>query len=261
MFPIKTEYLPIYFTLFGGILSHFLLFICLAVDPLKCFRNSATYLIANLALSDFITCVLSLIMFCFPYDQLHVISGTKTAMFASLLSIFSIAIDRYALTVHPFKHRVFLNGRRIAIWIVMIWFLSLCWLIKYFAFSKTETIDLILDAVFVVISLVTGLIYVLTYYSLKKQERDISQENRSQSRAFQQQFVKTIMIVALIQVLTLVPSSLHGLIHGWSDYSSVEGLIFFEMYFVNFSINPFVYLWRLGKYRKTFRLIFCRRLC
>ena len=45
-------------------------------------------------------------------------------MFVSLLSIFSTAIYRYMLTVHPFKHRVLLNGRRIAIWIVSIWRLS-----------------------------------------------------------------------------------------------------------------------------------------
>ena len=259
MLLMEIKYLPIYLTLFAGVLSHFLLFICLAKDPLKCFRNSATYLIANLALSDFITCVLSLITLCLP-DLFQAHSGTKTAMLASLLSIFSIAIDRYALTVHPFKHRVLLNRKRIVVWIISIWLVSCCVLVKYLVLGRVNRI--MFDAVFITIALVTGLIYVLTYFSLKRQGRNISQENRSQSRAYQEQFVKTIMIVAFIQVFTLVPASVYGLIHGWSvDVFSIKGLLFFEMYFVNFSVNPFLYIWRLRNYRQTFRLIFCRKLC
>jgi hypothetical protein len=245
--------------LFAGIVSHLLLFICLVKDPLQCFRNSATYLIANLALSDFITCVLSLITLCYADVVPHVFSAMKTAMLASLLSIFSIAIDRYVLTVHPFKHRVFLNGRRIALWIVLIWLLSFSLLAKSLAFGGNKNYDLIvLDWVFIVISLVTGFIYVLTYFSLKKQGRNISEGNRSQSRAFQEKFLKTIMIVAFIQVFTLAPSSVYGLIRGWSGGFSIAGYLVFAMYFLNFSINPFVYIWRLRNYRQTFRLIFRR---
>jgi uncharacterized membrane protein len=185
----------------------------------------------------------------------------KTAMLASLLSIFSIAIDRYMLTVHPFKHRVFLNGRRIALWIVLIWLLSFSLLAKSLAFGGNKNYDLIVfEWVFIVISLVTGFIYVSTYFSLKKQGRNISQGNRSQSRAFQEKFLKTIMIVAFIQVFTLAPSSVYGLIRGWSGGFSIAGYLVFAMYFLNFSINPFVYIWRLRNYRQTFRLIFCRNL-
>ena len=54
MFNTCSKYLPIHFTLSAGVVSHLLLFICLLKDPLKCFGNSATYLVANLALSDFI---------------------------------------------------------------------------------------------------------------------------------------------------------------------------------------------------------------
>jgi ABC-type Fe3+ transport system permease subunit len=181
-------------------------------------------------------------------------------MFVSLLSIFSIAIDRYVLTVHPFKHRVLLNGRRIAIWIVSIWLLSLCLLVKYLAFGLNQMDNKIYDAIFIIIAVVSSLIYVLIYFSLRRQQRDISQQSRSRNRALQEEFVKTIMIVAFIQIFTLVPTSVHGLIYGWSRDSSVVNLIFFEMYFVNFAINPFLYIWRLKNYRKTFRLILCRKL-
>ena len=116
------------------------------------------------------------------------------------------------------------------------------------------------DATFIIIVVITSLIYVLIYFSLRKQRRDISQQKSSRNRALQEEFVKTIMIVAFIQIFTLVPTSVHGLIHGWSRDSSVINLIFFEMYFINFAINPFLYIWRLKNYRETFRLILCRKL-
>ena len=264
MFYTGLKYLPIYFTLSAGVVSHLLLFICLLKDPLKCFRNSATYLIANLALSDFITCSVGLMrMTCKLSTTPTIFYVWNTAMLVSLLSIFSIAIDRYVLTVHPFKHRILLNGRRIAIWIVSIWLLSSSWLlVRGLSFGVSQTDMHIYDAIFIVIPLVTGLIYVLTYFSLRKQGQNISEQNRSRNRALQEQFLKTIIIVAFIQILTMVPLSIFTLVHGWSkSFSSVLKLVVYPMYVLNFAINPFLYIWRLRNYRQTFRLVFCTKLC
>jgi prolactin releasing hormone receptor len=147
-----------YFTLSAGFVSHLLLFICLLKDPLKCFRNSATYLIANLALSDFITCSAGLLIRMTWKISITIFYVWNTAMLVSLLSIFSIAIDRYVLKVHPFKHRILLNGRRIAVWIVSIWLLSSWLLVKDLAFGISQTDMHIYDTIFIVIPLVTGLI-------------------------------------------------------------------------------------------------------
>ena len=51
-FSMKFKYLPVYFMCLCGVISHALLLIAFAKDPLKCFRNSATYIVANLAVSD-----------------------------------------------------------------------------------------------------------------------------------------------------------------------------------------------------------------
>jgi hypothetical protein len=78
------------------------------------------------------------------------------------------------------------------------------------------------------------LIYVLIYFSLRREQRHISQQSRSRNRALQEEFVKTIMIVAFIEIITLVPTSVYALIYRWSDDFSVVNLIFFEMYLINF---------------------------
>ena len=135
------------------------------------------YLIANLAFSDLISCVFGSIEILELSEEMrNVVSHiTRTAMFVSLLSIFSIAIDRYILTVHPFRHRVLLNGRRIAICIVSIWFLSFSlFMVKYLAFGVNQMDNKINDATFIIIVVITSLIYVLIYFSLRKQRREIS---------------------------------------------------------------------------------------
>ena len=44
---------------FAGVISHLLLLNAFVKDPLKCFRNFGTYLVANLAVSDFMVCLIS----------------------------------------------------------------------------------------------------------------------------------------------------------------------------------------------------------
>ncbi|XP_028415760.1 uncharacterized protein LOC114539332 [Dendronephthya gigantea] len=44
--------MPMYIIGLYGVVSHVLLLIAFIKDPLKCFKNSATYLVANLAVSD-----------------------------------------------------------------------------------------------------------------------------------------------------------------------------------------------------------------
>ena len=109
----KLKYLSIYFTLCAGVVSHLLLFICWIKDPMKCFRNSATYLVTNLALADFMACTVGLIRINASQEFSTVFYISNTVQLASLFSMLSIAIDRYLLTVHPFNHRVLLNERRI----------------------------------------------------------------------------------------------------------------------------------------------------
>ena len=267
----ELKFLPINITVCTGVVSHSLLLICLLKDPLKCFRNSATYLIMNLALSDFLVSTVRLLQMLL-FERISTLAYiSNSVMLASLFSIFSIAIDRFILTVHPFKHRVLLNGRRITIWIATIWLPCFCSLVKELIADHEHTIDrIIYNTIFIVFTSVTFLIYILTYLSLKKRGQEISQrQTQSGNRVAEKAFLKTIMIVAFVQILTLAPACIYGLVQdswsvsdidGDSDDFSVKNLILLEMYALNFAVNPFLYLWRLKNYRKTFRLIFCRKL-
>ena len=123
----------------------------------------------NFGFSDFIVCTVGLMRMIFGenYRTVECISGT--AMLVSLFSILSLAT---ILTAHPFKHRVFLNGRRMATWIVEVWLLSFYPLVKILTFGADQTLDrLIYDTVFMICASVTFGIYILTYFTHFEKER------------------------------------------------------------------------------------------
>ena len=141
-------------------------------------------------------------------------------------------------------------------------------MVEELIFNLDESVDYkIYHIIFIIVASVTFCIYAVTYFSLKRQGREISrQQSQSQSRVLQEAFLKTIMIVAFIQISTLFPACIDGLYDGWSvstgdlDECPTENLILFLMYCLNFLMNPLLYVWRLKNYRQTLSIIFCKIL-
>ena len=255
------KYLPIS-TLAAGILSHLILIICLLKDPLRCFRNSSTYLVANLAFADFSACIFGMMRMVKPVDLSIVTVISRVTMFMSVFSIFAIAIDRYMITVRPFFHRAVLNGKQTSFWVVIIWIVSSVPLAKYLAFGNHSHDDVSYHIVTVAFASLTNLIYGWTYFSLRKRRHAVSKYSRN--RDVREEFLKTITIVAFIQFVTLVPANLGSIFlskgNGNIDLISISSVIFSQLYSLNVAINPVLYIWRLKYYRKTFILVFCNKI-
>ena len=149
--------LPVYSCSVGAV-ANLMLLIAFVKDPLKCFRNSATYLVGNLALSDMVY-------------NLHLITGVLQnvrndvvdflsyfSFYSSMVTIFSIALDRFLMIRYPFKHRILTSKKKMAAWITVIWFLS-----SLHSFKKVfapSDFDGIMKPCFGTISIIlTGILY------------------------------------------------------------------------------------------------------
>ena len=124
MFPKSFEvaYLPTYIVGGVGIVANMMLLIAFIKDPLRCFRNSATYLVGNLALSDLMYCMAVIASvernpnvnnFCRVF-----------ALYVSMWTIFSIAVDRHTMIAYPLKHRLLMRRKKITMWVAFIWIVS-----------------------------------------------------------------------------------------------------------------------------------------
>ena len=271
----ENSYTNLLFTaiLFLGVASNILLLFAFLKDPLKCFKNSGTYLLMNLSVSDCLTCL------CAPFSSYVPLIYFHTDFFsqfvvilvvnASFLSITSISIDRFLMVTLPIKHRIYVKGKVMAIWIAAIWMLSS--LISAFSFFYTfkkhkEVVVHIISASFVVLS---TLMYSFTYHKLKKQSRNIALENSRESRVQEirilkeQKFLKTIIIIACIAFASLLTFFQVS----WSLDLASDSRVFITcrkvltyVFFTNFAVNPLIYVVRLENYRKTFYLLYYKKI-
>ena len=267
--------IPMYIIGLYGVVSNVLLLIAFIKDPLKCFKNSATYLVANLAVSDF------MVSLCQPYKDwiVHLTFRAILTMATSvsMLTIISIAADRCLMVTYPFKHHYMMSGRKITIWLTFVWVSSLIVFIRSIGFREKKNIYQFSVSVYltVTIILVTSILYVLTFISLRKQARKLALQNESGLDRSQEirllkerRFLWTIFLVAFITFIGIVPFSI--LMH----VSKIKGIrldgtlalpldilnYFLSVLFLfTFANNPLIYFLRLRNYRKTFHLLYCRK--
>ena len=258
-----------------GAVSNALLLVAFINDPLKCFRNSATYLVMNLSVSDCLTSLLCLLFNIIPKFSSYTISlffifwipGTSFA------SIASISIDRFLMVSSPIKHRILMKGKIIILCIASIWIIScIAASTTVSDVSKTNTRSEFYIFSMIVIIL-SSVMYSSTCYKLKKQSRNIALQNSSETRAQEmriikeERFLKTIIIIACIAFLSAVPFLVLYLLHSYvvgflaDNLKSLRILytVCVSIFYVNFAINPLIYILRLPNYRKTFYLLYCRR--
>ena len=259
------------FMSFMGIISNVLLLVAYIKNPLKCFRNSGTYLLMNLSVSDLATCIFA--PFYFEFIEIINLSYffgflAQSSGNASILSIVFISFDRFLLVVYPLKHRHFIKGRNVVICVFAIWLMASILPILRMLDSELALTGQICSAAILV--MLSAALYAITYSKLKEHSKSIasqnSTENRAQERRIQKdkQFLKTIILIACIALVCIVPSMLYFLLNRSLGFSqnNLTHKIFYEVsrviLYTNFVINPWIYILRLPIYRKTFYLIYCK---
>ena len=258
---------------FLGTISNALMLAACVKDPLKCFRNSGTYLLINLTVSDLMTCLFAPLYFGFiVIMELNFVFTflVRAAGIASIISIVSISFDRLLLVVYPLKHLIFVKGGSMIIWLLGIWLMASILATLGTLYGGTAGLKGLIFVVTIFVMLSAAL-YAITYSKLKEHSKNIasqnSTENRAQMKRIQKdkQFLRTIILIACISLVCVVPSMVYLTLYGSfgiSDNNLVHKIFSQLLYialYTNFAINPLIYIARLPNYRKTFYLIFCKR--
>ena len=263
-----------------GIILHVLLLYALYKDPLKCLKKLGTAFMINLAVSDFLLCSSVLL-----YVSISLAVGiNKTRFFpenflilfgnVSSLTIASISVDRFLLIVYPIKHRYWMKRKIIAVWISLIWFVSVSYSLKRFIFGVEKNYeDILYGGLIVALFSLTSVAYALVYIALKRKLRNRTelyegseQRNRVEDISLlkEKKFLKTIIIIASIIFFSygpwwilqrmfpniLIPDSL-----GFWIFLTAFSL--FSL--TSFAINPLIYIFRFPNYGKTFQVLYCRK--
>ena len=258
-----------------GVVSNVLLLVAFIKDPLKWFRNSGTYLVINLSVSDCLTSLLTVVFYITRRYFWHRSMGFFINWISgvSFVSIASISIDRLWMVSSPIRYRILMKSKIIVLWMAAIWIVNV--LIAFILFisdvSYRNEQRGVCTYSLIVITL-SAVMYSSTYYRLKKQSRNMAVQNSTELRAQEmrvlkeKRFLKTIIIIACIAFICIVPNLLLYLLYNslilfvndfqaFMIFSGVSAVI----YQINFAVNPLIYILRLPNYSKTFYLLYCKR--
>jgi amino acid transporter len=162
------------------------------------------------------------------------------------------------MVAHPFKHRLVMNGKKAAFWIMFLWMVSISCPLYLRLTDNLKKFSDFKYALLAVVIVLTLIMYILTCLSLKKQAKSVGNKDDRQAHKFrvasEERFLRTVIIIAAIAVVSLTPATIYGQIdnHGFdrNEKSNVVNCVLMTLLCLNFSINPIIYFLRLKNYRK-----------
>ena len=179
-------------------------------------------------------------------------------------TIIALSYDRYVVVMHPLKYKSTVTRERVKLFILVMWTVSLS--VCFIPMIKIPEKILALVYAHSYASLpiiVVTVMYIKVFRALGKRKRElkeagITKEMRSKVVLDRERrMVLTILIILALFYLTFLPEfiALHVLHLCQSCARSLTfrklEIIFSRFLFLNSAMNPFVYAWRLPKYRKA----------
>ena len=266
--------------------GNLLVLLAILIDPNKDLKSPFNYFVANLALCDlFVGFIVDPMSAAYHYSEgsarkypmklvyLHIpyfISST-----ASVLSLAALTVDRFWAITSPLSYRIKLNPKRAGFAALGIWAFSIC-----FPFIYLSTGYLTYAFVFAhTVIIATFLVMLLTYlkifrvFKLKVQEWDNLNQSSKDSQAkrqamkWEQKVTKTFLIVLAFFLACYLPSCICIYITNLCSSCSCISIhwardVHFLLILANSGVNPFVYAWRLEKFRTAFvKLLTCCGRC
>ncbi|EDO40699.1 predicted protein [Nematostella vectensis] len=265
----------------SAIAGNLLVVLAVVIDPNKNLQSPFNFLVANLALADFMVGIIVEPMSVdfyiregFGIPESDVKRNTRRICYfisctASLLSLAFMTADRYLAITHPMKYRAKLNPKRTALGSLCLWVFSFSFPILYievgylkyqFVFANTAVISAFTVLVFT---------YVKVFKSFKAQIKnwddfhDTSKENQAKKRTitFEKKVTTAFLVMLWVFMASFLPSlaliyiiSFCGecscyFIHWARDFN-------YYLAMANSSVTPYVFAWRLKTYRRAFYKIF-----
>lgn len=266
------------------ILANGALLLTFYVDPLKTFRNPTSYFLIGLTIVDLLTALVqepiyaTCFMFlyfrhpltpkCRPFMNAMSDYFGAVVMTVSFLIIFAFTLTQYIVVSSPLKYARFVTSRKVLISVVAIYFYSTtfwCLQLTGVPGSTLEIIDLILH--YCLMIFITIAIYILLHRVMKKkmtagnklQGPVKARGEESKHAQVQRNFLRVNFLLLVVLITCSMPSAVTWTILSFSVDSKtppvkvyIIQLMADNLIYLKFLLDPFVYAWRMMKYREAF---------
>ena len=261
--------------------ANFMVIATIYRDPKKSLRTPPCLLIANLGSSDLLVglCVVSLVAFRDVYRSLQqqvplplsvgifVTYVLCTTLFVSSATMIALSLTCFVAINSPMQYKTKITKKRASIFIIVIWVVSA--LICFLPATKVPEQTYLLIYIHTHISvpaLFLMVIYAKGFRALARRRRELqhsghtSDESNKRALERERNMAVTVIIILAIFYITYLPQFI--MIHVTHFCSSCEisedsitfhkvDVISSRFVFLNSALNPFVYAWRMPKYRQA----------
>lgn len=273
-------------------LANGILLLVLYQDPFKTFRHPPSIFITGLALADFFTGIAVDPLFAYFYFELykdtisrerynHTLKAagvlSSITMNVSFLTILFLSWTQFIAITFPHRHKQLVTTRRVVACVCGIWVYSLlfsCSLLIGVPERIFQKVDVFLNLSLINILVLVS--YIALYISYRRQVArltpaqnnairiaDASEHRRKRD---QRHFVVISLLLATCLLVFIAPVTVmwHLTLY-WTPETyekrvkaTMANIVIDTTLFLKFLIDPFIYAWRLPKFRQAMKEIFTR---
>ena len=266
------------------ILANSLLLLIFWVDPLKIFRNPTTYFLIGLAIVDLLTALVQEPIYatCFIILYIKHPSLKKCGPFmdfgsyfsafsitVSLLIVFAFTVTQYIVVSSPLKYGRLVTKKKVFISVVSIYLYTAifcCLPLMGVPQKVKDAIELFFHNYTVV--LVTMVFYILLHHTMKKKmatantlQNESTSREESKHTQVQRNFARLNVVLIIVLIVCFVPTmvmmTISLFIEEYIPPILVANLMTDNLHYMKFLLDPFVYAWRMPKYRESLSKVIC----
>ena len=268
---------------FIAVIGNFLLCVTVYKDPYRRLRNTASYLVVNLAVADLLIGLITEPLYAAfeisnfmgtELGTLYVIGETTAYVFvnASILSILCLALDRFIAVKYPLSHGQKMDRHRTITIMFFVWLYSLLFsMLRFMGVPQAIFYWLDLHINYTLFGGILIGLYVSIYCTIKYQlaqslrtqgynsetrRQPVHNEIEAKMKA-ERKMTKTLFLLVLAAIICMLP--LYIMLHvellcescmakpAVNTISKLSEPILF----LNSGLNPYLYAWTIPKYRQA----------
>ena len=238
-------------------------------------RTPSNFLISSQAVADFFVGLVlnplcSWWILTFSSTAVHVIEAVSSFfLVASIFHVVALSFDRYIAVGQPLHHNSIITKKKVLVWCLIIWSYSAIYMAYRTVlreFNRSIVIINIISGIHTVLpSFVSVFLYFRLYHALRKYRKkasDLDNSGQIVMNAYRRErnMTKAMMVVLGLFLLCVTPwfvlYQVIGACPTCNDHKTVEMYLFAIFYYIfllKSLLNPFLYAWRLPKFRLVFK--------
>lgn len=255
-------------------------FVVLAVwkDPNRNLQRApSNLLIASQAVADFFVGLVqeplcAWWILTFSSKAVHSIEAVSSLfLVSSLLHVVALSFDRYIAVAKPLQYSASVTKKRVFVWILIIWLSSSIYM-SYRTVLRELNYSIVLinviSGVHTVLPSISSVVFYFRLYCVVKRHRksaaasNLDESGRLVMNAYRRErnMTKAMLVSLCLFLFCLTPWFVFYQVIGacptCEDHKSYEMYLFAIFYYIftmKSLLNPFLYAWRLSKFRVVFK--------